>query len=124
MADKTKGAKFIQSFINEFNESINVAWVCRVVNFDGRYADVQPLEQDGDGNKQTNMLQNCEVIQQARQQLIPIEDGKVKVRKLQKGDEVIVLFTDGDLDNYLGGEYKPLSNRMHSFNDGVVIGNL
>lgn len=124
--NQNKGLEFFQELINSLNDNTFVAVIGKIIDYDSgsHLATVQPLELDDDGSKRNSVLQGCEVIKQARQTLEPIDDGKVKVCPLSKGDEVVVLFLDGDIDNYTGGEYKAASNRKHSINDGVVIGNL
>lgn len=129
--NKNKGVVLIQKLIKSMNDNTYVACVGRVVKYyeADKTADVQPLELDEDNKKGNNMLLGCLVTKQVQQRIVSDglnKDGdpKVKFRKLKKGDEVIVLFTDGDLDNYSKGEYTAASDRKHSINDGVVIGNL
>lgn len=122
-----KGFDFVQELINSLNDNTFVATIGRIISYDSgsHLATVQPLELDGNGDKRNSVLQGCEVIKQARTTLVSNDDDDiVHLRKLQKGDEVVVLFMDGDIDNYSGGEYKAGSSRKHSINDGVVIGNL
>lgn len=125
--NQNKGLEFFQELINSLNDNTFVATIGKVIDYNpsSHLANVQPLELDSNGDKRNSVLQGCEVIKQARITLVSNDgDDTIHLRKLQKGDEVVVLFMDGDIDNYSGGEYKAGSSRKHSINDGVVIGNL
>lgn len=69
-------------------------------------ADVQPGPKQSDGNSRA-MLGGC---------LVAVPDVK-------RGDYVVVGFVDRDIDNFTGsGQFELASRRMHSVNDGVILG--
>ncbi|QMU08572.1 hypothetical protein [Levilactobacillus suantsaii] len=82
------------------------------------YADVQPLPEQSDGEIRA-IYGNCLVLASAAEYL---KDGKPT--KLKRGDIVEVAFDDRDQDNFDGGSgsYSLASRRMHSENDGIIMG--
>lgn len=97
----------------------NVAEIAEVVSYSNGTADVTPLVDDSGGRDEVGVINACPVLVTA---LIGIEDGKVTVRDLKKGDNVFIIFNNRDLDNFETGKFTKSSDRMHDINDAVVIG--
>ncbi|WP_125545357.1 Gp138 family membrane-puncturing spike protein [Levilactobacillus lindianensis] len=100
-----------------FQAGVNCVIVGDVVFYDGKTADVQPAPLDSNGNKRS-IIGNCLVLANAAEYL---KGGSPT--KMKRGDRVVVVFHDRDLDNYEdSGQFMLASRRMHSLNDGIVIG--
>lgn len=120
MTDKNKNANFFMDHLMPyFLSSVNCFQVAKVVKIDGNEADCQPLTLQSDGDKRA-MLISCPILASAM--YYPKSTNGAKLTKLKKGDKVLIGFHDRDLDNYTGKEFKLASRRMHSLNDGIVLG--
>lgn len=91
-----------------------------VTKFEDGVADVQPAPLQSDDSKRPVIIE-CPVLQSA---LIDFnKDGYAIHKPLKTGDKVLLGFHDRDLENYNGQKtYKLATNRMHSINDGIVLG--
>lgn len=114
MANKNTEAAFhdvLQQLFGALQEDINVAKWARVVSYSSssHKADVQPLGLDSDGDK-LGMIHDAQVVKSARS-------------GLSAGDTVLLVFVDGDMDNFTGsGTFVKASERKHDLNDAVVLG--
>lgn len=99
----------------------NVAQIASVTAYDSanKTADVKPLIDDVGGKDEAAIINDCPVVKSA---LLKIDGDKAYWDKLHKGDQVLIVFNDRNLDNYNKGSYKKDSERMHSINDAVVVG--
>lgn len=91
-----------------------------VTKFEDGVADVQPAPLQSDDSKRP-MIIACPVLKNA---LIEFnKDGHAIYKPLKAGDKVLLGFHDRDLENYRGQKtYKLATKRMHSINDGIVLG--
>ncbi|WP_204120250.1 hypothetical protein [Levilactobacillus wangkuiensis] len=108
--DKNEGLNVIlDGLLPYFLASANCLTIGEVKSIDKGtpwLADVQPSPKQSDGNSRA-LLGGC----------------LVAVPELKRGDSVIVGFVDRDTENYTGsGQFELASRRMHSINDGVVLG--
>ena len=93
-----------------------------VTRFDGEVADVQPAPLQSDDSKRPVIIE-CPILQSAL--IVFNKDGFAVKKALKVGDKVLVGFHDRDLENYRGQKtYKLATKRMHSINDGIVLGKL
>lgn len=119
--DKNDALKLIvDELMPYFQAGVSAHLKCRVVSIEWgspMYADVQPIAKQSDGTTRA-MIGDCLVSAAAAEYL---KDGKPT--KLKRGDIVEVSFDDRDQDNFTGsGEYSLASRRMHSVNDGTIVG--
>lgn len=71
-------------------------------------ADVKLAPKQSDGSERA-IIGDCLVLDSAA--------------KAKRGDPVVIAFHDRDMDNYTGhGTFSLASRRMHSINDGIVMG--
>jgi len=118
--NKNKDIDFITDyFLPLIQASINCQTIAKVVRISGNEADCQPLPLQSNGDKR-GMLISCLVAKQAM--YYPNSTDGTKLTKLHVGNEVTVSFLDRDMDNYSNGEFSLASRRMHSINDGIVLG--
>lgn len=114
MSNKNTEAVFhdvLQQLFGAVQEDINVAKWARIVSYNAsnHKADVQPLGLDSDGDK-LGMIHDARVVKSAR-------------TGLSTGDIALIVFVDGDMDNFTGsGTFIKASGRMHDINDAVVLG--
>lgn len=110
----------VKELMPYFQAGIHAHLKCQVVSLSWghpMYADVQPLVKQSDGSTRA-VIGDCLVLASAAEYL---KDGKPV--KLKRGDIVEVSFDDRDQDNFAGaGLYSIASRRMHSINDGTVVG--
>lgn len=97
----------------------NVAEIAEVVSYSGSTADVLPLVDDAGGRDEVGVINECPILVTA---LIAVNNGKLAVRELKKGDNVLIVFNNRDLDNYSKGKFSKSSDRMHDVNDAIVVG--
>lgn len=125
---------FGEKYLELIMASMAVIQYGKVVRYDSsdHTADVQPLALQSDGSKRA-MLMNCDVVMSAREwyETGADNDGEggdggidiKKIHKLKAGDIVVVGFNDRDTDNFTkSGNFSLASRRMHSIQDGVVLG--
>lgn len=111
MTKRNQDLDFFDKFTQGLYAGLYVAMFGRVVslNSDCSLADVQPNALQSDGDKRA-MLLDCRVAKHCRDHV-------------GVGSLVFVVFADRDLDNMKGtGDFTLASRRMHSINDGSVLG--
>lgn len=83
-------------------------------------ADVQPAPLQSDDSKRP-VVTECPVLLSSL--MVFDEKGRAIYKPLKAGDKVLLGFHDRDLENYRGQKsYKLATRRMHSINDGIVLG--
>lgn len=118
--DKNHGVDFfLEKLLPYIAVNINCVALAKVVSVNGNEADCQPLALQSDGDKRA-MLIGCPVVKSAM--FYPTSLDGTKLAHLSAGNVVVVGYNDRDIDNFAGGEFKLASRRMHSVNDGVVLG--
>ena len=111
MARRNQDLDFFKNFSDSLNANLYVSMFCRVVKLhdSNSSADVQPNALQSDGSKRAMILE-CPVAKHCR-------------KYIEVGNLVFVVFADRDLDNMTGsGDFTLASRRMHSINDGVILG--
>lgn len=112
--------KFFNSLKGNLSEQTNSAMVGRIERFDASKmkADVLPLIRSKNGAK-PSMLIGVPVSM--------LRAGGFVIRPpYKKGDIVLVVFVDRDMDNFMlsGRQSTPETNRTHSLDDAVVVGSV
>ncbi|MGV0167217.1 hypothetical protein ACRYI5_01300 [Furfurilactobacillus sp. WILCCON 0119] len=101
---------FYQLLLTNTSRQLNVAQLARVLQVNGRRADVAPLAQKENG-KQRGVLLNAWIEHSLR-------------TDLAVDDVVVVLFLDRNTDAFDGTNraYPLAGGRSHSLNDAVIMG--
>lgn len=112
--------KYIKGLLNGIAGDVNSCIIARIESFDSRKmkADVIPLIKDSD-NKPVSMLIEVPVAL--------VKAGGFIIRPpYKKGDVVVIVFADRDIDNVLlSGKVSNLnSSRKHSLDDAIVVGSI
>lgn len=113
---KAAGALVEKIFVN-----LNVATIGKVVKIDGTFADVQPLPLKSNGTKRA-LLINCPIVKSAQFTDYKVVNHNLIKEKIKVGDVVIVVFCDRDISNFSGASEFKIGARLHSLNDGIVVG--
>lgn len=111
---------FFSNLVGGMSNQINGAMVGRIERFNASEmkADILPLIKDSDGS-QLGLLIEVPVSM--------LRAGGFVIRPpYKKGDIVLVVFVDRDMDNFLlsGKPSMPNSTRKHSLDDAVVVGSV
>lgn len=111
---------FFNNLKGSLSEQTNSAMVCKVERFDATKmkADVLPLINNSDGTKPSMLIEVPVML---------VKAGGFAIRPpYKKGDIVLVVFIDRDMDNFLrtGDTSTPETSREHSLDDAVVVGSV
>jgi len=111
----------ITTITDSVSYATNVSEIASIVSYSDGSADVQPLVDDSGGRDEVGVISGCPVLKSA---LLDFDsDGKGIKRDLKKGDTVLIVFNNRDLDNFSGNSsFTKSSERMHDINDAVVVG--
>lgn len=120
MAQIDSANNYINNLLNGVISNINSCLIARIERFDGRKmkADLVPLIKNSD-NEEVSMLIEVPVAM--------VKAGGFVIRPpYKRGDIVVVVFADRDIDNVLlSGKVSNLnSTRKHSLDDAIVIGSI
>ncbi|MCR8636189.1 Gp138 family membrane-puncturing spike protein [Paenibacillus radicis (ex Xue et al. 2023)] len=129
---------FVAGMVEKAINDLYVCFPCRVISFDSAsgMAVVQPLFRKAD--KEPALIQNVPAIGQKHivkeheqtivdqgieRTIIIKEHEEIHFPNVKSGDTVLVVCADGEIRNTLSGQVAiPVSKRMHSKNDAVIVG--
>lgn len=100
----------LQDVVDSVMDQLSVGKYATVVRYDAasHIADVQPLGKDSDGSR-IGVIHGARVSKSAQ-------------RDIKVGSTVVILFMDGDTDNFSGsGAFTKASSRKHDINDATIL---
>ena len=114
----------VKNIVAEESKSLHVAFIARVLTVSGKRAKIQPLgltREYGGTAKAQAPLGKVPIAESAKYKFTSDKDGKAVVSPIEKGDLVLCVCCDRNIDAALRGENSLPPAGYHSKSDCIIV---
>ena len=114
----------VKNIVEEESKSLHVAFIAKILSVSGKKAKIQPLgltREYGGTAKVQAPLANVHIAQSAKYKFASDNDGKAVVTPIEKGDLVLCVCCDRNIDAALKGENSLPPAGYHNKSDCIIV---